>query len=126
MLDDCKEFLRLPLTKGSKEDREDRRTLGLVHLHGEEVISLTSEGPPLLDESRVKATGVNAVPGPGIGCAAGCGVPTGFVQAQSGLAGPVRGIGGPAPGIMQPQISRLPISYPQQLSQVHQQQLDLG
>ncbi|KAL2537340.1 Small nuclear ribonucleoprotein family protein [Forsythia ovata] len=126
MLDDYEEFLRLPLTKGCKEDRKDRRTLGLVHLHSEEVISLTIEGPPLLDESRVKAAGVNAIPGLGIGCVAGCGVPTGFVQVQPGLAGLVRGVGGPAPGMMQPQISRLPISYPQQPSQVHQQQLDLG
>ncbi|KAL2557394.1 Small nuclear ribonucleoprotein family protein [Forsythia ovata] len=93
VLGDCEEFLRLLPTKGSKEDQEDYRILGLVLLHGEEVISLTVEGPPLLGESRVKAIGVNAVLGPSIGCAASCGVPIVFVQAQSGLAGPVRGVG---------------------------------
>ncbi|KAL2558949.1 myosin-binding protein 3 [Forsythia ovata] len=90
VLGDCEEFLRLPPTKGSKEDQEDCRILGLVLLHGEEVISLTVEGPSLPGESRVKAIGVNTVLGPIIGCTAGCGVPTGFVQAQSGLAEPVR------------------------------------
>ncbi|CAA2953766.1 small nuclear ribonucleo -associated B -like [Olea europaea subsp. europaea] len=119
VLGDCEEFRKLPPTKGSKEDREDRRTLGLVLLRGEEVISITVEGPPPPDESRVKSIGANAVPGPGIGRAAGRGIPTGpLVQAQPGLAGPVRGVGGPAPGMMQPQISRPPISYPQQPQQV--------
>ncbi|KAH0673102.1 hypothetical protein KY290_025390 [Solanum tuberosum] len=117
VLGDCEEFRKLPPTKGSKEEREDRRTLGLLLLRGEEVISMTVEGPPPPDDSRVKATagGVSAVPGPGLGRAAGRGVPTGpMVHAQPGLAGPVRGVGGPAPGMMQPQISRPPINYPQQ------------
>ncbi|KAK4354041.1 hypothetical protein RND71_026235 [Anisodus tanguticus] len=118
VLGDCEEFRKLPPAKGSKEEREDRRTLGLLLLRGEEVISMTVEGPPPPDDSRVKATsagsgGVNAVPGPGLGRAAGRGVPTGpLVHAQHGLAGPVRGVGGPAPGMMQPQISRPPINYP--------------
>lgn len=117
VLGDCEEFRKLPPTKGSKDEREDRRTLGLLLLRGEEVISMTVEGPPPPDDSRVKATagGVGAVPGPGMGRAAGRGVPTGpLVHAQPGLAGPVRGVGGPAPGMMQPQISRPPINYPQQ------------
>lgn len=121
VLGDCEEFRKLPPTKGSKEEREDRRTLGLVLLRGEEVISLMVEGPPPPDESRLKPTGANAVSGPGVGRAAGRGVLTGpLIQAQPGLAGPVRGVGGPAPGMMQPQISRPPqiavppMSYPPQ------------
>ncbi|KAF2310718.1 hypothetical protein GH714_016568 [Hevea brasiliensis] len=67
VLGDCEEFRKLPPAKGKKnnEEREDRRTLGLVLLRGEE--------------------------------------------AQPGLAGPVRGVGGPAPGMMQPQLSRPPV-----------------
>ncbi|KAL6524068.1 hypothetical protein OROMI_031163 [Orobanche minor] len=120
VLGDCEEFRKLPPTKGSKEEREDRRTLGLVLLRGEEVISLTVEGPPPPDDNRLKPTSASAIPGPGIGRAAGRGVVTGPIMAQPGLAGPVRGVGGPAPGMMQPQMSRPaqisgpPISYPHQ------------
>ncbi|KAD2804834.1 hypothetical protein R6Q57_021633 [Mikania cordata] len=116
VIGDCEEFRKLPPAKGAKknEEREDRRTLGLVLLRGEEVISMTVEGPPPPDENRAKAVGAAALAGPGLGRAAGRGIPTApLVQAQPGLAGPVRGIGGPAPGMMQPQISRPPINYPQ-------------
>ncbi|KAI4306061.1 hypothetical protein L6164_029372 [Bauhinia variegata] len=121
VIGDCEEFRKLPPAKGKKtnEEREDRRTLGLVLLRGEEVISMTVEGPPPPEESRAKAVNAAALAGPGIGRAAGRGIPgPAVVQAQPGLAGPVRGVGGPAPGMMQPQISRPPqlsappVSYP--------------
>ncbi|KAL2520108.1 Small nuclear ribonucleoprotein family protein [Forsythia ovata] len=117
LLSDCEEFRKLPLTKGSKEDWEDCRTLSLVLFFGKEVISLTVGGLPPSNESRVKVIGANAVLRPGTSCAASHGVPIGFVQAQPGLAGPIRGVGGPAPGMMHPQISRFSISYPQKPSQ---------
>ncbi|CAN6480490.1 unnamed protein product [Victoria cruziana] len=108
VLGDCEEFRRLPPVKGKKEEREDRRTLGLVLLRGEEVVSMTVEGPPPPEESRAKSVVAGA--GPGIGRAAGRGIPTApLVHAQPGLAGPIRGVGGPTPGMMQPQISRPPI-----------------
>ncbi|KAG6594403.1 Small nuclear ribonucleoprotein-associated protein B', partial [Cucurbita argyrosperma subsp. sororia] len=112
VLGDCEEFRKLPPAKGKKtnEERDERRTLGLVLLRGEEVISMTVEGPPPAEESRAKAVNAAAMAGPGIGRAAGRGIPTApLVQAQPGLAGPVRGVGGPAPGMMQPQISRPPV-----------------
>ncbi|CAN1226305.1 Small nuclear ribonucleoprotein-associated protein B' [Linum grandiflorum] len=99
-LGDCEEFRRLPPAKGKKinEEREDRRTLGFVLLRGEEVVSMTVEGPPPPDESRAKSVGAHAVSGTGIGRGAGRGIPTApLVQAQPGLSGPVRGVGGPAP-----------------------------
>ncbi|XP_074268923.1 uncharacterized protein LOC141592218 [Silene latifolia] len=115
VLGDCEEFRKLPPSKTTpkSEDRLDRRTLGLLLLRGEEVISMTVEGPPPPDESRAKATSASAAGGPGLGRAAGRGIPTApLVHAQPGLAGPVRGMGGPAPGMMQPQISRPPVNYP--------------
>ncbi|KAL2549600.1 glycerol-3-phosphate acyltransferase 5-like [Forsythia ovata] len=64
VLGDYEEFCKLPPTKGSEEDREDRRTLGLVFLRSDEVISLTVEVSSPQDESCVKATGANDVSGP--------------------------------------------------------------
>ncbi|KAL2892222.1 Small nuclear ribonucleoprotein-associated protein B', partial [Bienertia sinuspersici] len=121
VLGDCEEFRKLPPTKGSKstktnpnEEREERRTLGLLLIRGEEVISMTVEGPPPPDESRAKSVSAASMAGPGLGRAAGRGIPSApLVQAQPGLAGPVRGVGGPAPGMMQPQISRPPVPAPQ-------------
>lgn len=110
VLGDCEEFRRLPPKPGMpKEEREDRRTLGLLLLRGEEVVSMTVEGPPLQEDSRGRQA-ASAQPGPGAGRAAGRGIPTApLVQAQPGLSGPVRGVGGPSPGMMQPQMARPPV-----------------
>ena len=50
VLGDAEEFRRLPPKKGVPEaDREIRRPLGFILLRGEEVVSLTVEGPPPSD-----------------------------------------------------------------------------
>ncbi|KOM56994.1 hypothetical protein LR48_Vigan11g002600 [Vigna angularis] len=68
---------------------------------------MTVEGPPPPEESRSKVVDAAALAGPDIGRTAGRGIPpTPVVQAQPGLTGPVCGVGGPAPGMMQPQFSR--------------------
>ena len=55
VLGETEEFRRLPPKKGvSEADRELRRPLGLVLIRGEEVISLTVEGPPPSDDRRGK------------------------------------------------------------------------
>ncbi|KAM1574898.1 hypothetical protein ACFX10_031378 [Malus domestica] len=58
VIDDCEEFRKLPQLKGKKtnEECDDRRTLGLVLIHGEEVVYMTVEGPHSQEESRAKTT----------------------------------------------------------------------
>lgn len=113
VLGDAEEFRQLPPKKGvPEEDREKRRVLGLIILRGDEVVDLTVEGPPPADEARmVKAAGI--VPGPGIGRAAGRGMPVAAPgMAPAGLAGPAPGVGAPAPGSMMPQMRAPPQMRP--------------
>lgn len=114
VLADSEEFRRLPPKKGkSDEEREERRVLGLVVLRGEEIVSLTIEGPPPQDDIGSRAQ--VAPGGPGMGRAVGRGMPVAAPgQAPAGLTGPARGVGGPAPGMMmpRPQMSAAPMMRP--------------
>mmetsp|Transcript_9825 Transcript_9825/g.16526 ORF Transcript_9825/g.16526 Transcript_9825/m.16526 type:complete len:205 (+) Transcript_9825:170-784(+) len=95
ILGDSEEFRVIRSKDG---DREEKRTLGLVLVRGENVISLSVEGPPPKNESRNKTI---HVPGPGIGKAAGRGIAA--ISAPAGLGGRGQGVNMPPPQFMQPQ-----------------------
>jgi len=97
VLGDCEEYRKVKSKKG--EEKEEKRTLGLVLLRGENVISLSAEAPPLPKAGR------NKTAGPGVGRAQGRGAPMApLSSAPSGLSGPVRGVGGPGQQVMMPQM----------------------
>jgi small nuclear ribonucleoprotein B and B' len=100
VLGDTEEFRRIKSKKGQGlvEDKEEKRSLGLLVVRGDSVVSMTIEGPPPPEGDERATPG-----GPGVGKAAGRGMPTApLAGAPLGLAGPVRGIGGPAASLMQP------------------------
>lgn len=99
VLSDCEEFRRVNTKKsqtipGIVEEREEKRTLGLVILRGENVVSLQVEGPP---PSNRPTSFLSS--GPGTATTAGRGIMSGPPR---GLSGPIRGFGGPNPNIMAP------------------------
>lgn len=115
VLSDCEEFRTIKSKKGQvpgvSEEKVEKRMLGFVLLRGENVVSLTIEGPPPPEDRTTVG-----IPGPGMGRAAGRGLPAapiGGTVLPMGLTAPMRGIGGPAPGMMQPtgQVSAQPQAY---------------
>jgi small nuclear ribonucleoprotein B and B' len=100
VLGDAEEYRRIKSKKGQgiSEEKEEKRALGLVILRGDSVVSMSIEGPPPPEDDSKLIPG-----GPGIGRAAGRGLPVApLAGAPTGLAGPVRGVGGPAASFMQP------------------------
>ena len=90
--------------KGGKgEEREERRSLGLIIIRGESVVSLTVESKPAAEDKKKLAGGAA---GPGVGTPAGRGLPVAPMgAAPAGLAGPARGVGGPGAAQMAPQVA---------------------
>ena len=106
ILGDCEEFRRIKSksaavdANGAIEEREEKNTLGLVLLRGENIISLQIEGPPPQDLPTQMAAA-----GPGVSRVAGRGMPAAPLNAApQGLAGPVRGLGGPGASLMTGQV----------------------
>lgn len=115
VLGDTEEFRAIKQTKGKgpvgAPERTEKRALGLLVLRGETIVSLSIEAPPPSADKRVPAS---FIPGSGTGRPAGRGLPMAppsNVPHPMMMGAPVMGLGGPAPGIMQPQISSGPVAY---------------
>lgn len=101
---DAEEYRRVGGKGKGKEEKIQKRTLGLLLLRGENIVSLSIEGPPPPEENRNRQA-PNIPVGPGVGRPAGRGVALPPVPGMMppGLAAAPKGLGGPAAGSMQPQ-----------------------
>ena len=102
VLADTEEFRRIKrrsttrATSSSTDvETEEKRTLGLVLLRGEQIVSLSVDAPPV-SENMGRMAPIQM--GPGLAKPVGRGLPVANVAAMPpALSGPVRGVGGGLP-----------------------------
>ncbi|KAF9079967.1 hypothetical protein BGX23_002885 [Mortierella sp. AD031] len=105
VLADCEQFRRVKPKSGTTgtaaQEREQKRTLGLVILRGEIIVCMSVDAPPppSIDGQKTRLSQLSA--GTGVAGPAGRGMPV-APGAPVGLTGPVRGVGGPTPRMMLP------------------------
>lgn len=101
VLGDCEEFRCLKKKRGSKmvEELEQKRTLGLVLLRGENVVSIQVESPPAHSDKPEMPSG------PGTAAAAGRGMP---IPGMMGFGG---AMGGPGGNMAPTGLSSQPVAY---------------
>ncbi|KAI9471609.1 Small nuclear ribonucleoprotein-associated protein B [Coemansia sp. RSA 1290] len=106
VLSECEEFRSVkPKAQGAKASLI-KRTLGLVILRGECIVSISVDGPPPSSAAASRQAKMALAAGPGVARPAGRGIPVPPPGVPPpGLAGPVRGMGGPA-------VAAGPITFP--------------
>ena len=112
VLSDCQEYRKIKAKRGSQdlEEREEMRSLGLVLLRGESVVSIQVEAPPKKRQKAIGNAGRGVPVGRGEGLVAAAPpvitAPAGMPMIPPGAGGPPPLMGGRGRGIPPPNYPR--------------------